>query len=112
MYDAVIMTRVTLRQSANGRWEVEGAHPPIRAATRERCLTRLRKATRGPLLVETLPALLGVAEAAALLGWDKRRVSTYVARGSFPEPLAVLAGGRVWALDDLRAFARARRRRD
>jgi hypothetical protein len=108
------MTTVTLRQGPDGRWEVEGADPPIRSANRESCLRRLRRGHRGPLLVEALPALLGVAEAAALLGWDKRRVSTYVARGSFPEPLAVLAGGRVWALDDIKAFARARRapRRD
>ncbi len=61
----------------------------------------------------TVPTLLGVAEAAEILGWDKRRVITYVDRGSFPEPLASLAGGRVWALDDVLAFRdafRARRR--
>lgn len=61
--------------------------------------------------------LLGVAEAAGLLGWDKRRVATYVRRGSFPEPVAELAGGRVWALQDVLAFrdrfvARQRARRE
>jgi SAM-dependent methyltransferase len=58
------------------------------------------------------PRLVGVAEAAAILGWDKRRVSTYVRRGSFPPPVAELASGRVWEEDDVRAFAaevRARR---
>jgi SAM-dependent methyltransferase len=72
---------------------------------------RVRKGTLSPRLV-------GVAEAARILGWDKRRVSTYVRRGSFPEPVASLAGGRVWAEDDVRAFAdafrvrRGRRRSD
>jgi SAM-dependent methyltransferase len=57
--------------------------------------------------------LVGVAEAARLLGWDRRRVATYVRRGSFPEPVAELAGGRVWAEEDVAAFAerfRARQR--
>jgi len=36
---------------------------------------------------------------------------TYVDRGSFPEPLAALAGGRVWRRDDVEAFARDRVRR-
>ncbi len=57
------------------------------------------------------PALVGVAEAARLLGWDKRRVATYVVRGSFPKPVAELAGGRVWRLEDVLAFAGTRRRR-
>jgi hypothetical protein len=59
------------------------------------------------LLVEVWPKLLGVAEAAELMGWDKRRVITYLDRGTFPTPIASLAGGRVWALDDVREFARA-----
>jgi SAM-dependent methyltransferase len=70
---------------------------------------RVRKEGRPPA-----PRLVGVAEAARILGWDKRRVSTYVRRSSFPEPVASLAGGRVWAEEDVRAFAaafRARRRR-
>jgi hypothetical protein len=57
------------------------------------------------------PKLLGVAEAAELMGWDKRRVITYLDRGTFPTPIASLAGGRVWALDDVREFARAFRAR-
>ena len=60
--------------------------------------------------------LVGVAEAARLLGWDKRRVATYVRRGSFPQPVAELAGGRVWRRGDVVAFrdrfdARQRARR-
>jgi len=55
--------------------------------------------------------LVGVAEAAAILGWDKRRVATYIRRGSFPEPLASLASGRVWDRADIEAFAAAFRAR-
>lgn len=40
--------------------------------------------------------LVGVQEAALLLGWDKRKVSTYMIRGSFPEPIQRLASGSIW----------------
>ena len=40
--------------------------------------------------MEVVPDLVGVAEAAEILGWDKRRVFTYISRGSFPEPIAML----------------------
>lgn len=63
------------------------------------------------LTVEVAPELVGVSEAAAILGWDRRRVATYVERGAFPEPVAMLASGRVWRRDDVDAFARDRSRR-
>jgi hypothetical protein len=63
------------------------------------------------VVVEVTPALAGVAEAAAILGWDRRRVITYVDRGSFPEPVARLASGRVWRREDVEAFGRAWNRR-
>lgn len=59
------------------------------------------------MIVEVLPKLLGVAEAAEVIGWDKRHVITYLNRGRFPEPIESLAGGRIWALDDILAFKRA-----
>jgi hypothetical protein len=85
----------------------------LSAPTRERLLARLRDEAGedAVLTVELEPALVGVAEAAALLGWDKRRVATYAERGSFPPPVASLASGRVWRRDDVEAFARAFRRR-
>lgn len=69
----------------------------------------------GPLtlIVEVSPVLAGVAEAAEVMGWDKRRVITYIDRGRFPEPLQSLASGRVWLRSDVEAYAeewRARRR--
>lgn len=54
--------------------------------------------------------LVGVAEAAEILGWDKRRVSVYHARGLLPTPLAVLRAGPVWRREDIEAFARGQAR--
>jgi hypothetical protein len=70
------------------------------------------------LVAEVHPRLAGVAEAAAIIGWDKRRVITYIDRGRFPDPVQSLAGGRVWVRDDVERYAKewharheARRRR-
>lgn len=88
--------------------------PPVSvtAEGRDDCIRRVRDAVmaRRPngeppvLVVETAPALVGVAEAAAILGWDKRRVVTYIDRGSFPEPVAALAGGRIWVREEVESF--------
>ena len=100
--------RVTARQQEDGRWLASAEGAEVAAPTVDACIAALRRALPGrALILELLPRLLGVAEAAAYLGWDKRRVITYVDRGSFPEPLASLAGGRIWALDDVRAFRAA-----
>ena len=58
------------------------------------------------MVVEVVPALAGVAEAADVMGWDKRRVITYIDRGRFPEPVQSLASGRVWVRSDVESFAR------
>ncbi len=100
-----------------GRWRgrLEGAPEAesVAASSRNACLARLRKTAgrEATMTVEVIPRLVGVAEAAALLGWDKRRIFTYLSRGSFPEPVAALASGRVWRMDDIEAFARTWRRR-
>jgi predicted DNA-binding transcriptional regulator AlpA len=70
-----------------------------------------RRAGKYPLTILELPELAGVSEAAAILGWDKRRIFTYLSRGSFPEPVAALASGRVWRRADIEAYAAARRRK-
>lgn len=118
--------RLTLRPERAG-WRAAAQDPPVTVtgASRDECVRRARDAILarrpngiGPitLVVEVAPDLVGVAEAAAILEWDKRRVITYVDRGSFPEPLAALAGGRVWARADVEGFrdaflARQARRR-
>jgi hypothetical protein len=40
--------------------------------------------------------LVGVAEAAEILGWDKRKIATYISRGVFPDPVQRLASGPIW----------------
>ena len=81
----------------------------IRRRTRDGCLNGLRRLAGADALlwVEVTPDVVGVSEAATILGWDRRRVITYVDRGSFPEPVARLASGRVWRREDVEAFARA-----
>lgn len=54
--------------------------------------------------------LLGPTEVAALLGWDRRVVSAYLAKktAGIPEPFARLAAGPVWLRRDIETWARAR----
>jgi hypothetical protein len=114
-----------MRQQVDGRWKAtaEGHDVEVEGRDAKECVRKVNEAAlpllpavsweRGPpvIFLEVIPRLVGVAEAADHLGWDKRRVSTYVKRGSFPEPVEELAGGRVWALDDVLAFAEAFRNR-
>jgi hypothetical protein len=99
----------------DGRWIGLVEHPQARvdAANRRACLEELRASVgkADALVVEVVPSLAGVAEVAAIMGWDKRRVITYVNRGSFPEPLAALASGRVWRRQDVEAYAAGWRER-
>jgi hypothetical protein len=46
-----------------------------------------------------------VAEAAEVMGWDKRRVITYIDRGRFPAPAQALASGRIWVRADVERFS-------
>lgn len=97
----------------HGGWSGRLGGREVRARTRAGCLQALRRLAGedAVLTVEVAPELVGVSEAAAILGWDRRRVATYVERGAFPEPVAMLASGRVWRRDDVDAFARDRSRR-
>jgi predicted DNA-binding transcriptional regulator AlpA len=106
-------------------WEAGGRHYArvldvaafieVTGVSRRECLDELRRVTGDDvsLTVEAIPDVVGVAEAAEIMGWDKRRVVTYIDRGSFPEPITALASGRIWLREDVQAFAeewRARRR--
>ncbi|HEX9312507.1 MAG TPA: hypothetical protein VGA30_06735 [Actinomycetota bacterium] len=104
--------RATLRQAPDGRWEArtQDGGPVVSGSSKEECLADLRRrlgrrGTGSTLVVEVLSQVVGVAEAAALMGWDKRRVITYLDRGRFPQPVQALASGRVWLRDDVEAFA-------
>ena len=96
----------------DGRWHGELGEFRTEASTERRCVASLRRAAgidAEALVVEVVPELLGVAEAARLLGWDRRRVVTYLDRGVFPEPVAHLVSGRVWRRADIEAFGATRR---
>jgi hypothetical protein len=94
-----------------GRWYAHILDAPayieVTGTSRERCLRELRKVTGddATLVVDVVPRIAGVAEAAEIMGWDKRRVVTYLDRGQFPEPLTSLASGRIWLREDVEAFA-------
>jgi hypothetical protein len=117
--------RVIMREQPDGKWvAVTDSTPPVRAtgSSPERCLAGLRRALDrdagrerrdGPLtlIVESAPLVAGVAEAAEVMGWDKRRVVTYIDRGRFPEPLQSLASGRIWLRSEVERFAREWRSR-
>ena len=115
--------KVSLRQEEDGRWVgavPDGQDVPgllTKGASREDCLEKVRRALERSLaerpsdapltlVVETTPRLAGVAEAARIMGWDKRRVITYISRRRFPEPLQSLASGRVWVRSTIEDFAR------
>jgi len=94
-----------------GRWYARildaDAYIEVTGVSRGRCLAELRAITGDAVLtVEVVPQVVGVAEAAEIVGWDKRRVITYIDRGSFPEPLTSLASGRIWLREDVETFAR------
>jgi hypothetical protein len=96
-------------RSRSGEWVGLVAGREVRSRTRRGCRAALRRiAGDATLTIELIPELVGVSEAARILGWDRRRVSTYVARGAFPEPVAELASGRVWRREDVEAFGRDR----
>ncbi len=51
--------------------------------------------------------LVGVAEIGEMLGVTRQRVNAIVAtHGDFPEPEAVLAGGRIWLRTAVEDWAR------
>jgi hypothetical protein len=94
-----------------GRWYAHILDAPafieVTGTSRSTCLAELRKITGDDvtLTLEIVPQIVGVAEAAEIMGWDKRRVVTYLDRGQFPEPLTSLASGRIWLREDIERFA-------
>jgi hypothetical protein len=96
---------------SGGRWYARILDAPayieVTGVSRAQCLDELRAVTGDDvtLAVEVIPQVVGVAEAAEIMGWDKRRVITYIDRGSFPEPLIALASGRIWLREDVEDYA-------
>lgn len=52
-----------------------------------------------------IPELAGATEIADALGVTRQRVQQLASEPGFPAPVAVLKMGKVWALDDVRAWA-------
>lgn len=96
---------------SGGRWYARildaSAYIEVTGVSRHQCMDELRRVTGDDvtLAVEVIPQVVGVAEAAEIMGWDKRRVITYIDRGSFPEPLIALASGRIWLREDVEGYA-------
>ena len=94
-----------------GRWYAHILDSPafieVTGTSRRGCFGELRKVIGDDvsLTVEVVPQIAGVAEAAEIMGWDKRRVVTYLDRGQFPEPLTSLASGRIWLREDIERYA-------
>ncbi len=97
--------------ATGGRWYAHILDSPayieVTGTSREACVRELRKLTGDDVMLtlEVIPQVVGVAEAAEILGWDKRRVVTYIDRGSFPEPITALASGRIWLREDVETYA-------
>jgi predicted DNA-binding transcriptional regulator AlpA len=54
--------------------------------------------------------LLGLSELAELLGVSKQRADQLARQNGFPDPVAVLRGGRLWDRAAVEAWARAQGR--
>jgi prophage regulatory protein len=55
--------------------------------------------------------LAGVTEIAQILGIARRTAAVYVDRPDFPQPVGVLARGRVWRTRDVERWAKKNPRR-
>src|SRR5438876_5161709 len=106
----------TMRQTGDGAWHAETWEETPREADgpdQETCLEILQEEVEDDrregepltIVVQVLPVIAGVAEAAHVMEWDKRRVITYIDRGRFPEPLQALASGRIWIRSDIEDYA-------
>lgn len=62
--------------------------------------------------MKRIEPLAGVAEAAEILGWDKRKVSTYISRGSLPEPIQRLASGPIWTRKQIEEYRDSKKQKE
>jgi hypothetical protein len=105
----------SVRPLPDGRWVATSEHPHIRVEGGSRgevvgAIRRRVESASDPdgeltIVVDVVPLVAGVAEAAQIMGWDKRRVITYIDRGRFPAPIQTLASGRIWLREDVERFA-------
>jgi predicted DNA-binding transcriptional regulator AlpA len=48
--------------------------------------------------------LLGVSEVSELLGWDRRKLSTYIKRGKFPTPIHRVEATPLWKRSQIEEY--------
>ncbi len=48
--------------------------------------------------------LLGLAEVSELLGWDKRKTTTYLKRGVLPEPIHIVKATPLWTREQIETY--------
>ncbi len=51
-----------------------------------------------------MPEIVGTAEVAEILGWDRRKVSVYYGRGLLPKPIQKLRSGPLWKRSDIEHY--------
>ena len=60
--------------------------------------------------MEKRDEMLGLAEVAALLGWEKEHVSTYIRRGKFPEPAQRVKATPLWTRQQIEEYMQNRKK--
>lgn len=55
---------------------------------------------------ETIPVLLGVTELGEYLGWDRRKVATYINRDKIPKPSTYVGKRPFWTLKRIEEFTK------
>ena len=48
--------------------------------------------------------LLGLAEVSELLGWGKRKTTTYLKRGVLPEPIHIVKATPLWTREQIKTY--------
>jgi predicted DNA-binding transcriptional regulator AlpA len=56
-----------------------------------------------------LPRLVGAHEIRDLLGVSRQRVYQLAGQSGFPKPVATLAQGKIWAVDDIETWIKTNR---
>ncbi|MFD2614635.1 hypothetical protein [Paenibacillus gansuensis] len=51
---------------------------------------------------------VGLSEAAAMLEWDKHKLSIYLERGVFPKPFQQLESGPIWTVEQIKQYETSR----
>lgn len=97
------------------RWRDSGRLPEPAADLRSTPVwrrTTIETIARGDSArTEAMLNLLGVAEAAAMLGVDRSQIGRWRRAGRFPAPVLELAAGPLWWVEQIEEFERHRPRR-